>query len=133
MLNGAAFLRTCWSFRIVHFIRLIAYFVLKFVLWNILQVLPVCWISNVVVDIPCLQHSFLAFDLYVVHLPYFKVFKSFLTLPFSIQCVPIIYSMFMFHLNADIGSFLKISLKFSFICKIFQFFLMVSVVFGRNR
>ena len=59
--------------------------------------------------------------------------KSFLTLPCSIQCVPIVFWMFLFRLNAVIGSFLKISLKFSFICKTIQFFLMVLVIFDRNR
>ena len=46
---------------------------------------------------------------------------------------PITSWMFLFRLNAAIGSFLKISLRFSITCKIFQFFLMVLVVFVRNQ
>ena len=41
--------------------------------------------------------------------------------------------MFLFHLNAVVGSFLKISLRLSITCKIFKFFLMVLVVFVRNQ
>ena len=93
----------------------------------------VCWLLNVLVVFNCLQHIFPTFDLHGVHLSSFKGFKSFLILPLSTQCVPIISWMFLFRLNALTGSFFKISLKFSFICKIFQFFLMVLVIFGRNR
>ena len=80
--------------------------------WHILSHNLYCvyCLLNVVVVFTCLQHVFTAFDLHVVHLPSFKVFKSFLTLPFSIQCVPIISLMFLLRLNAVIGSFLKISL-----------------------
>ena len=92
----------------------------------------VCSLLNFVVVFTCWQHIFPAFDLHDVHLPSFKIFKSFLTLPFSIQCVPIISWMVLFHLNAVIGSFLKIYLKNSFICKKFQYFLMVLVISGRN-
>ena len=60
----------------------------------------------------------------------FKVCKSFLTFLFSIQCVQIISWMFLFRVNGVITSFLKISLTFSLICKIF---LMILVMFGRNR
>ena len=74
-----------------------------------------------------------SFDMHGVHLPSVKVFICFLTLPFSVKCVSIISWMFLFRLSAVIGSFLKISLKFSFICKVFQFFLMSLVIFGRNR
>ena len=81
----------------------------------------------------CLQHIFQAFDLHGVHLRSFKVFKYFLTLPISIQCVAIIDWVFLFRLNAVIVSVLKISLRFFFICEIFQFFLMVLVIFGRNQ
>ena len=91
------------------------------------------YMFNVVVVFTYLQHIFPAFGLHGVHLPSFKVFKYFLTLPCSIQCVPIISWMFLFRLNAAIGSFLKISLTLLFICKIFQFFLMVLVIFGRYR
>ena len=57
-----------------------------------------------------------------------------MTLLFSIQCVPIFFWMWLFFLNAVVGlnAVLKIHLKFSFICKIFQWFLMVLVIFGRN-
>ena len=41
--------------------------------------------------------------------------------------------MFLFRLNAVIGSFLKISLRLLITCKIFQFFLMVLVVFVTNQ
>ena len=92
-----------------------------------------CWLLNLVVVFTCLQHIFPAFDLHGVHLPSFKVFRFLLTLPFSIQCLPIISWIFLFRLNAVIGSFLKISLRFLFICKIFQFFQMVLVIFDRNR
>ena len=81
---------------------------LQFVLWSIFQILFVCWLSNVVVVFICLQQIFPAFDLLGVHLPSFKVSKSFLTLPFSLQCVPIISWMFLFRLNTAIRSFLKI-------------------------
>ena len=74
-----------------------------------------------------------SFWLHSVHLASFKVFKSFLILPFFIQCFPIISCMFLFSLNAAIGSFLKIYLRFLFTCKIFQFFLMVLVIFSRNQ
>ena len=89
----------------------------------------ICWLLSVVVVFTCLQHIFAAFDLHGVHLPSSEVFKSFLTLRFSIKCVPVISGMF---LNAVIISFLKISLTFLFICKIFQFLLTVFVIFGRN-
>ena len=46
---------------------------------------------------------------------------------------PITSWMFLFRLNAVIGSFLKISLRILITCKIFQFFLMVLVVFVRNQ
>ena len=81
---------------------------LQFVLWSIFQILFVCWLSNVVVVFICLQQIFPAFDLLGVHLPSFKVSKSFLTLPFSLQCVPVISWMFLFRLNTAIRSFLKI-------------------------
>ena len=110
-----------------------AYSVLQIVLWNIFQVLFVCWLLNVVVVFTCLQHTFPAFDLHSVQLPSFKVFKSFLILPLSIQCVPIISWMLLFCLNAVIGSFLKIFLRFLFTRKIFQFFVMVLVIFCRNQ
>ena len=109
------------------------YSVLQFVLRNIFQVLFVCWLLNVIVVFTCLQHTFPAFDLHRVHLPSLEVFKSFLTLLFSIQCVSIISWMFLLRLNAAISSFLKLFLRFSFISKIFQFFLMVLVIFGRSR
>ena len=41
--------------------------------------------------------------------------------------------MFLFRLNVAIGSFLKITLRLLITCKIFQFFLMVLVVFVRNQ
>ena len=107
-----------------------AYSVLQFLLWNNFQVLFVCYLLNVVIVFTCLEHIFPAFDLHGVHLPSFKVFKSFLILPFSIQYIRIIPWMFLFRFNDSIGSFLKISLKFLFIY--FQFFLMVLVIFGRN-
>ena len=91
------------------------------------------WLFNVAVVFTYLQHIFPAFDLNGVHLPSFKVFKSFLTFPLGIQCVPIISCMFLFRLDAATGSILKISLRFLFICKMFQFFLMVLVIIGRNR
>ena len=111
------------------------YSVSQFVLWNIFQFLLFCccWLLNLVVVFTCLQHIFPAFDLHGVHLPSFKVFRFLLTLPFSIQCLPIISWIFLFCLNAVIGSFLKISLRFLFIYKIFQFFQMVLVIFDRNR
>ena len=59
--------------------------------------------------------------------------KNSLDIFVSFKCtVPIISWMFLFRLN-DVVSFLKIPLKFSFICKIFQFFLMILVILGRNR
>ena len=91
------------------------------------------WLLSLVVVFTCLQHIFPAFDLHGVHLPSFKVFRFLLTLPFSIQCLPIISWIFLFCLNAVIGSFLKISLRFLFIFKIFQFFQRVLVIFDRNR
>ena len=111
------------------------YSVSQFALWNIFQffLFFFCWLLNLVVVFTCLQHIFPAFDLHGVHLPSFKVFRFLLTLPFSIQCLPIISWIFLFCLNAVIGSFLKISLRFLFICKIFQFFQMVLVIFDRNR
>ena len=109
------------------------YFLFEFVLSNIFQVLFVGWFLNIVVVFTCLQHIFQAFDVHGVHLPSFKAFKFFLTLLFSIECVPIIFWMVLFRLNAVIGSFLKIALRFLFICKIFQFFLMVLIIFGRNQ
>ena len=75
---------------------------LQFVLWNIFQVLCVCWLMNLVLVFTFLQHIFPAFDLYSLHLPSFKAFKSFLALPFSIQCVRIISWMVLFPLNAVI-------------------------------
>ena len=94
----------------------------------------VCWCSwmllNVVVVFTCLQDMFPAFDLHNVHLPSFKVFKFFLNLSFFIQCVPIISWMILFLLNAVISSFLNISLKFPYICKILQ---LILVIFGRTR
>ena len=69
-----------------------------------------------------------AFDPHGRHLPFFKVFKSFLTLLFFIQRAPINFWMFLFCLNDVVGSLLKISLRLSFICKLFQFFLMVLVL-----
>ena len=81
----------------------------------------------------CFQHICPAFELHGVQLPSFKVFKSFWTLTFSIQCVPMISWMFLFCINGAISSILKISLKFWFICKVFQFFLMVLAVFSRNQ
>ena len=131
MLNGVSFLRTYCRLHVMHSKREMAYSVLQFVLWNIFQVLFVCWLLNVVVVFICLQNTFPAFDLHSVHLPSFKVFKSFLTLSFFIQCVPIISWIFLFCLNAVIGSFLKIYWRFSFTCKIFQFFLMVLAIFCR--
>lgn len=81
-----------------------------------------CWLLIVVVFF-CLQNVFSAFDLY---LPSFKVFKSFLILPFSMQFVPIIsWIFFFFFFKSVIGSFLKISWKFMSVSKIFQFYLMV--------
>ena len=62
----------------------------------------------------------------------YPLLKFNLTLAFSSQCVPRISWMFLFPLNAVIGSFLKISLSFWFTCKTFQFLLMVLVIFGRN-
>ena len=105
------------------------YSLLQLVLWKILQVFFVCWLLNVVVVFTCLKHIFPAFDLQGIH---WISFKSFLTLPCSIQCIPNI-RIFLFHLNAVLGSFLKISLKFSFVCKIFQFFLIVLIIIGRNQ
>ena len=56
------------------------------------------------------------FYLHGVHLRFFNIFKSFsLTLPCSTQCVPMLL------------------VDFSFIFKIFQFFLMVLVIFSRNQ
>ena len=46
---------------------------------------------------------------------------------------PVTSWMFLFRLNAVIGSFLKISLRILITCKIFQFFLTVSVVFVWNQ
>ena len=102
-----------------------AYSVLQFVLWNIFQVLFVCCLLNIVIVLTCLQHTFLAFDLHGVGLPSFNVFKFFLTLLFSIQCVPIVSWMFLFRLNAVLlVHFWKFLPKF---------FLMVLVIFCRNH
>ena len=77
---------------------------------------------------------FPVFVLHSVHLPSFKVFKFFLILLFSTQCVTIIsWVFFFFHLNVAIGSFLKIYLKFLFMCKTFPFFLIILIIFGRNQ
>ena len=91
MLNGVLFLPTY----------------LQFAMWNIFQVLFVCWLLNVAIVFTCLRDIFPGFDLHGVHLPYFKVFISFLTLPFSIQCVQITSWMFSFLLNAVIVFFFK--------------------------
>ena len=40
---------------------------------------------------------------------------------------------FFFQINAVIGSFLKVSLKFPFFCNILQFFIIVLVKIGKNR
>ena len=109
------------------------YSVSQFVLWNIFQAFFVCWLLNIVVVFTCLQHIIPTFELHGVHLPSFEIFKFNLTLAFSSQCVPRISWMFLFPLNAVVGSFLKISLSFWFTCKTFQFLLMVWVIFGRNR
>ena len=100
----------------------------------ILKYLP-SFVCLLALEYCCSFHFFAtyisSFDQHGVHLPSFKTFKSFLTPPFSIQCVPIISGMYLFRLNAVIGSFLKISLKFSFICTIFQFFRMFFIIFGK--
>ena len=76
---------------------------------------------------------FPVFVLHSLHLPSLKVHKFFLNLLFSTQCVTIIsWMFFFFHLNVAIGSFLKIYLKFLFMCKTFSFFLIILIIFGRN-
>ena len=130
MLNGVSFSSTYCRLHIMHSIRKMTYSVSQ---WNIFQVLVVCWLLNIAVVFTFSQHIFPVFALHGVHLPSFKDFKSLLTLLFSIQYVSIISEMFLFRLNAVIGSFSKIYLRFSFICKVFQFFVIVLVIFGRNR
>ena len=92
----------------------------------------VCWLLNVVVVFTCLEHIFSALDLYGVDLPSFKVFKSLLTLPFSIQCVTMISLMFFFSNKCCYWFIFESFFKISVFCNILQFFIIVLVKIGKN-
>ena len=80
-------------------------------MWNILFV----WLLlNVVVCTICLQQRVLLLAKHGVHLPCILFVNFLLTLPFSINLVPIMSLRFLFRRKAKIGGFWNISAKFGF-------------------
>ena len=96
-------------------------------MWNILFV----WLLlNVVVCTICLQHRVLLLAKHGVHLPWILFVNFLLTLPFSINLVPIMSLRFLFRRKAKIGGFWNISARFGFICRRCQCFITISFILG---
>ena len=96
-------------------------------MWNILFV----WLLlNVVVCTICLQQRVLLLAKHGVHLPCILFVNFLLTLPFSINLVPIMSLRFLFRRKAKIGGFWNISARFGFICRRCQCFITFSFILG---
>ena len=96
-------------------------------MWNILFV----WLFlNVVVCTICLQYRALLLTKHGVHLPCILFVNFLLTLPFSINLVPIMSLRFLFRRKAKIGGFWNISARFGFMCRRCQCFITISFILG---
>ena len=96
-------------------------------MWNILFV----WLLvNVVVCTICLQHRVLLLAKHGVHLPCILFANFLLTLPFSINLVPIMFLRFLFRRKAKIGGFWNISARFGFTRRRCQCFVTISFILG---
>ena len=96
-------------------------------MWNILFV----WLLlNIVVYAICLQHRVLLLAKHGLHLPCILFVNFLLTLPFSMNLVPIMSRRFLFRRWAKIGGFWNISAIFGFICRRCQCFITLSFILG---
>ena len=96
-------------------------------MWNILFVRL---ILNVVVCTISLQQRVLLLAKYGVHLPCILFVNFHLTLPFSINLVPIMSLRFLFRQKAKIGGFWNILARFGFRCRRCQCFITISFILG---
>ena len=96
-------------------------------MWNILF----NWLLVIVVVCTiCLQQRVLLLFKHGVHLPCILFVNFLLTLPFSINLVPIMSLRFLFRRKAKIGGFWNISARFAFICRRCQCFIIISFILG---
>ena len=96
-------------------------------MWNILFV----WLLlNVVVCSICLQQRVLLLVKHGVNLPCILFVNFLLTLPFSINLVPIMSLRFLFWRKVKIFGFWNISAIFGFMCRRCQCFITTSFILG---
>ena len=88
---------------------------------------------NVFVVRTWLQPRLLAPNKHGVHYPVLEEILNFLTLPFLICVLPIIYFRFLFLLKAVIGCSWNNSSRFLFVWRMFQFLRTTAVRFGKNQ
>ena len=88
---------------------------------------------NVFVVSIWLQHRVLLPDKHGVHSPILEGVLNFLTLPFSISALPIIYFRFLFLLQAVIGCSWNNSCRFLLVWRMVQFLGTTAARFGKNR
>ena len=99
-------------------------------LWNILKVLFVCWLINVCVFNPCMQHNDGLVELQGIEFMFslvgffFKIFPSLTVGPSTISW------RFLLHLNTIIGVSLNTQWNSVFNCKIFQFLFTILDMLG---
>ena len=91
------------------------------------------WLMNVFVVRTWLQPRLLAPNKHGVHYPVLEEILNFLTLPFLICVLPIIYFRFLFLLKAVIGCSWNNSSRFLFVWRMFQFLRTTAVRFGKNQ
>ena len=91
----------------------------------------VLWLLlNVVICIICLQQRVLLLSKHGGNLRCILLANFLLTLPFSINLVPIMFLSFLFRRKAKIGGFWNISTIFGFICRRCQCFTSISFFLG---